>query len=228
MKSHLSNLAIQEHNEEQVEDSPPAPAAVPVEILTKEETADEPAEEMDEAESEEEEVNGVEVEKVEEQNVGDLEEEENVAKEEPKMGEVIFPLSKPSASSAVTDKSVAPACLPIPQSVLDMNEPASPTMVQDYSAGYQTPMQKTASAQEPWISQPIPLPRGVLDADKPWIKDETIPKTAPLPHPRSSTHQQSFKSDPTVEMQTAHTGTIWFKYLLYFSDFDVRAAAVSD
>ena len=68
---------------------------------------------------------------------------------------------------------------PVPQSVLDLDKPYP---VQDYSAGYITPVQKTASSQDPLIHQPIPLPRGVLDSDKPWIKPDQIPS----PHPRSS------------------------------------------
>lgn len=192
VKSHLSNLAIYSQDEEMEDESlPPPPPVMLAAMDTKEETVEEPAVNEEEEENKEQEENERE----------ESESEEEVEEEVP------LPLSKPTTSSAPPDKSIAPAPLPVPQSVLDMNKPASSSMVQDYSTGYQTPVQKTAPAEEAWISQPIPLPRGVLDADKPWSKnvEETVPKTAPLPHPRSSTQHQGCEKDVVCEMQTAHT-----------------------
>nr|XP_026695641.1 uncharacterized protein LOC100178505 isoform X2 [Ciona intestinalis] len=54
----------------------------------------------------------------------------------------------------------------LPQSIIDLDKPCP---VVDYTQGYITPSQRTAPVDEPWTQQPIPLPRGVLDADKPWV-----------------------------------------------------------
>ena len=130
--------------------------------------------------------------------------EEESKQEEPQSEVSKEQLPEPSSlleASSSRDKSVAPSCLPVPQSVLDQDKPAPESMVQDYATGYETPIQKTAPPQEPWVPQPIPLPRGVLEADKIWTKKDQG-EAAPSPQPRSSTSA----GDNSVVAQTARTG----------------------
>jgi len=184
MRSHLSNLTTQAHESDVAEDEsllPPPPVELVVETETKVESVEGGEEDMESEDEEEEEPN--------------VQGEHEVA-----------PIASEPPSSSSRDKSVAPACLPVPQSVLDMDKPISSSVVTDYSNGYQTPVQKTAPPQEPWVPQPIPLPRGVLDADKPWNKNESTLKSFPLPSPRSCTNVHDLERESTSESQTARTG----------------------
>ena len=211
MRSHLSNLTTQVQDEEEDESLLPPPPVDLVEMEAREEQSENGGEKV-ESEGEEEEEKEEKVEEQMEEEEETREEEQNVQLEEEEVVIEVVPTSSlPSPSSR--DKSVAPFCLPVPQSVLEMDRPMSSSVVQDYSNGYQTPVQKTAPPQEPWIPQPIPLPRGVLDSDKPWSKNHTSPKTTPSPCPRSSALVQDLETDSPNEIQTARIGMQFIAFL---------------
>ena len=149
----------------------------------------------------------------------DHQEEENIRVSS--VSSSISPQATPSCQTASIegDKSVAPFCLPVPQSVLDLDKPApqcapapvpasvlaldDPCEVQDYDAGYVAPAQRAVPSEEPWVSTPIPLPRAVLDKDKPWIPSNASATAGPPnPHPRTSTSSQE-NSTPQPEPAAA-------------------------
>ena len=86
--------------------------------------------------------------------------------------------SEQSTPLDVAEAAAAPK--PVPQSVLDMDQPCPVT---DFSQGYELPVQKSVEPPQPWLSQPIALPRAVLDANEAWI--------TPAPQPRSRTKEVS-------------------------------------